>query len=266
MRRTLISITAWLAPLAACGGSHHAAQSPDNGDNSSAADTAGDGKTDADKKGAPLGPPGDKDSSGKPSPCAGAEIHDLTAVLAQSACEAKGAKPDVKPRDVSDALEIKVALDARRVAPGGRGSITVTYHNKSSKDLPLYFVVDPEPRFEFEVRTLKGTRVDRPAGPEPALPPEVAKAAAPDKLVALVTIAPQGSATASLPWEAVRHRWVSRDVAKGAAAGHGYPQEPAGPLMRGKYVVRIVTPLVGISEGVDHEMSQPRLNLEVGTP
>jgi hypothetical protein len=33
-----------------------------------------------------------------------------------------------------------------------------------------------------------------------------------------------------------------------------------------RVVLRIVTPLVGIREGLDHEMSQPRLNLEVGTP
>jgi len=243
------------ASLAACGGSSHPAQSPSNGDTSAAPEA-----------GAPPGPPGDKESASKPSPCAGSEIGDLTSVLAQSACEAKGWKPDAVPPNLDASLEVKVALDAPKVAPGGKATVTVTYHNKGSKDLPLYFMVDPEPRFEFDVRTLKGSRVDRPAGHEPALPPAVANATPPDKLFALVTIAPQGSATASLPWEAVRHRWASKDAAKGAVPGHGYPQEAAGPLPRGKYVLRVLSPLVDVSEGIDHEVTQPRVHIEVGTP
>jgi hypothetical protein len=254
------------ASLAACGGSSHPAQSPSN-DTSAAPDTVGDEKTaDTDKKGAAPSPPGDKDSASKRSPCAGPEIADLTSVLAQSACEAKGWKPDAIPPNLDASLEIKVALDARKVAPGGKTTVTVTYHNKGSKDLPLYFVVAPEPRFDFDVRTLKGARVDRPAGHEPALPSAVANATPPDKLFALVTIAPQGSAIASLPWEAVRHKWASKEVATGAVPGHGYPQEAAGPLPRGKYVLRVVTPLVDVSEGIDHEMTEPRANIEVGTP
>jgi hypothetical protein len=256
------------ASLVACGGSSHPAQSPSNGDTSAAPEATGDEKSsDTDKKGAPPGPPGDKEGTTKPSPCAGSEIGDLTSVLAQSACEAKGWKPDAIPPNLDASLEIKVALDARKVAPGGKATVTVTYHNKGTKDLPLYFVVDPEPRFEFQVRTRKGAvRVDRPAGHEPALPPAVANAPPPDKLFALVTIAPQGSATASLPWQAVRHQWASKEVAKGAVPGQGYPQEPAGPLPPGKYVLRVVTPLVNVSEGIDHEVSQPRINIEVGTP
>lgn len=253
--------------LVACGGSSHPAQSPSNGDTSAAPEAAGDEKTaESDKKGAPPGPPGDKESASKPSPCAGSEIGDLTSVLAQSACEAKGWKPAAIPPNLDASLEVNVALDAKKVAPGGKATVTVTYHNKGSKDLPLYFVVDPEPRFEFDVRTLKGSRVDRPAGHEPALPPAVANATPPDKLFALVTIAPQGSATVSLPWEAVRHRWASKEVAKGAVPGHGYPQEAAGPLPRGKYVLRVLSPLVDVSEGTDHEATQPRIKIEVGTP
>jgi hypothetical protein len=30
--------------------------------------------------------------------------------------------------------------------------------------------------------------------------------------------------------------------------------------------LRVVTPLVNVSEGIDHEVSQPRINIEVGTP
>lgn len=254
MKWMLVLAPAWLTSLAACGGSH-SAKSPENADPSAASDP--------DKKGSPEGPPGAKE--GTPSPCAGSAIADLTSVLAQSACEAKGVKVDAG-RDVSDSLDVKVSLDVRKVAPGGKATVSVAYHNKGSKDLPLYFVVDPEPRFEFEVRTLRGVRVDRPAGREPTLPADVASSAAPEKVYSLVTIAPQGTATASLPFEAVRHRWASKDAAKGAMTGHGYPQEAAGPLPPGKYVLRVVTPLVGVSEGTDHEVSQPKLKFEVGTP
>jgi hypothetical protein len=263
MKWTLVPAAAWLASVAGCGGGSHAAKAPENSDTSA---TNGDEKAaDTDKKDSPSSPPGDKESVAKPSPCAGAEIADLTSVLAQSACEAKGVDAKATPRDLGDSLEVKVALDVRKVAPGGKATVTVTYHNKGSKDLPLYFVVDPEPRFEFEVSRPKGGRVDRPAGHEPALPGAVANAPPPDKLIALVTIAPQGTATASLPWEAVRHRWASKDAAKGAAPGHGYPQEAAGPLPPGKYVMRVVTPLVGVSEGTDHAISQPQLKFEIGT-
>lgn len=260
----LVPATAWLASVVACGGASHSAKAPENGDTSATTEATGDEKAAEDKKDTPSAPPGDKESAAKPSPCAGAEITDLTSVLAQSACEAKGVDAKASPRNLSDSLEVKVALDVRKVAPGGKATVTVSYHNKGSKDLPLYFVVDPEPRFEFEVSRPKGGRVDRPAGHEPALPVAVASAPPPDKLIALVTIAPQGTATASLPWEAVRHRWASKDAAKGAAPGHGYPQEAAGPLPPGKYVMRVVTPLIGVSEGIDHEISQPQLKFEIG--
>ncbi len=246
------------ALLAACGGAAHTAQSPANDETTSAGDS--------DKKGTPASPPGETEAASKPSPCAGTEIGELTSVLAQSACEAKGWKPDAIPPNLSDSLEVKVSLDARKVVPGGKATVTVSYHNKGTKELPLYFVVDPEPRFELEVHTLKGARVDHPAGREPALPDAVAHAAPPDKLFAVVTLPPQGTATAVLPWQAVRHRWASKDAAKGAVPGHGYPQEAAGPIPRGKYVLRVITPMVNVSEGIDHEMSQPRLNIEVGTP
>jgi hypothetical protein len=203
---------------------------------------------------------GDKDTG---KACGGSDIGDLAAVLAQSACEAKGVNPTTAPKDLTDQLEVKITLDSARVAPGGKATVQLTYHNKSQKDLPLYFVVDPEPRFEFQVFTPKGTRVDRPAGLEPPLPPEVANATAPEKQFALVTLAPQGTARVSLPWEAVKHRWAGRDAAKGAVPGRGFPQLAAGPLPRGKYVLRVVTPLVGVTEGIDHEVSEPRLNLEV---
>jgi hypothetical protein len=37
-------------------------------------------------------------------------------------------------------------------------------------------------------------------------------------------------------------------------------------LPKGKYVVHIVMPLIGVAEGSDHELSQPRTQVEVGGP
>jgi hypothetical protein len=64
----------------------------------------------------------------------------------------------------------------------------------------------------------------------------------------------------------VKFKWASKDKAKGAMPGRGYPREPAGPIGKGKYVLRVITPLVGVSQGVDHEVSQPRTQVEVGNP
>lgn len=207
-----------------------------------------------------------KDDTGDPKAmsCGGANIPDLAAVLAQAACEVANAKPDEPEKDLKDQLEIKVETDSPKVAPGSSAKVTVTFHNKGKTVLPLDFVVDPEPRFDFEVYTLKGSRVDKPAGESPALPPEVQNAPEPEKTIARVTLAPNGTAKVTESWMAVKYKWASKDKAKGALPGRGYPREPAGPIGKGKYVLRVITPLVGVSQGVDHEISQPRTQVEIG--
>jgi hypothetical protein len=205
----------------------------------------------------------DDNGEGKAMSCGGASIGDLAAVLAQASCEVANAKPDEPPKELKD-LEITVQTDSPKVAPGSSAKVTVTFHNKGKTVLPLDFMVDPEPRFDFEVYTLKGTRVDKPAGDSPALPPEVQNAPEPEKTVARVTLAPNGTAKLTESWNAVKYKWAAKDKAKGALPGRGYPREPAGPLTKGKYVLRVITPLVGVSEGSDHELSQPRTQVEIG--
>ncbi len=206
-----------------------------------------------------------KDDMGekKAMSCGGASIQDLAAVLAQASCEVPKATPDEAPKELKD-LEITVATDSPKVAPGASSNVTVTYHNKGKTPLALDFVVDPEPRFDFEVYTLKGSRVDKPAGDSPPLPPEVQNAPEPEKTVARVTLAPNGTAKVSASWTAVKFKWASKDKAKGALPGRGFPREPAGPIGKGKYVLRVITPLVGVSQGSDHEVSQPRTQVEIG--
>ncbi len=204
------------------------------------------------------------ESEKKAVPCGGANIPDLMAVLSQAACEVPNAKVGDRQQDVKNALDIKVTADPPRIPPGSKANVTVVFKNKGKTELPLDFTVDPEPRFSFEVYTPKGTRVDRPSGNEPHLPPEVANAPPPIPRTARVTLAPLGTAKLVLSWTAVKYKWASKDRAKGALPGHGYPRDPAGPLPKGKYVLRVVTPLTGVTEGVEHEMSHPRAEVEVG--
>ena len=77
--------------------------------------------------------------------------------------------------------------------------------------------------------------------------------------------ATNGTAKLTLKWDAVKYKWASADRAKGALPGHGYPKDPAGPLKKGAYILRVITPLTGVFEGVDHDVSQPRVQVTVGT-
>jgi hypothetical protein len=258
--------------LVACGASTPKAEEPQNADESSSEGKKSEpSMLSTDHPAAAADPMvgvtvKDEPKGQKALPCGGASIPDLAVVLAQAACEVQNAKPSETQRDLKDQLEITVATDAPKVAPGAAAKVTVTFHNKGKTELPLDFAVDPEPRFDFEVYSLKGTRIDKPAGAQPPLPPEVQNAPAPDTSVARVTLAPNGAATLGLSWTAVKYKWASKDKAKGALPGRGYPREPGGPLAKGKYVLRVITPLVGVFEGVDHEWSQPRTQVEVAGP
>jgi hypothetical protein len=247
--------------VAGCGGKAPVAKSAENASEDDSSSKSSDtpekeatGKGEADAK---------DGAKGRPMKCGGFDIPDLIALLADPSCELPDGAPAPKERDLKDSLEVTVSTEAR-VAPGAHTSVRVLFRNKSKTDLPLEFVVDPEARFEFELYTPKGARADKPGGQEPLLPPSVADAPAPDKHIARITIAANGTAGATLGWDAVKTKWASKDKAKGAVPGRGYPREPAGPLPKGKYVLRVVMPLVGVFEGVDHEVSQPRTNLLIG--
>jgi hypothetical protein len=273
MNRAALPCFALLLVLAAaCGGAKKGADSPGNAEETASSDSDGGGGGGGSASGDPLGSggatppsgtpvPGD-DTAKKPSPCGGFDIPDLASVLSQSACELQNANPN-EQTEVKDVLEIKVVPDSPRIAPGSTATVTVTFKNKGKKPLPLNFVVDPEPRFDFEVYSLKGARVDAPKGSAPPLPAEVANASAPEPKVARVTLAQQGTAKLTLKWNAVKYKWASKERAKGALPGRGYPREPAGPLPKGSYVLRVVTPLTNVFEGVDHEISQPRVQVSV---
>ena len=261
------ALLALVLPIAACGGAKKDADNPENTESADGGDDGGpapaaDVPAPADSSASGASAASGDDAAKKSGPCSGFEIADLASMISQSDCEVPDAK-ETDQKDLSKILEIKVVPDSPRIAPGATSTITVTYKNKGPKELPLDFVVDPEPRFDFEVYTLKGNRVDQPKGAEPMLPPEVANAAVPDAKIARVTLAQQGTARLTLHWTAVTYKWASKDKARGALPGHGYPKEPSKPLKKGSYILRVITPLTGVFEGVDHEVSQPRVQITV---
>ena len=175
-----------------------------------------------------------KDEGKKPGPCGGFELPDLLSVISQAACEVGAVNPSAQARDLKDVLEIRVVPDSPRIAPGSTSTITVMFKNKGKTDLPLDFVVDPEPRFDFEVYTLKGARVDAPKTPAPSLPPEVANATVPEAKVARITLAQQGTAKLSLKWVAVKYKWASKERAKGALPGRVISSGPSRTSNQGQ--------------------------------
>ena len=78
-----------------------------------------------------------------------------------------------------------------------------------------------------------------------------------------VILPENGTGRVTLQWNANKSKWAPAK-AKGAASGSGYPKEPAGPLPKGKYMVKVVSPLVNVFEGAEHEVSSPSVQIEVG--
>jgi hypothetical protein len=273
MKPTAWGSLALCCALAACGGAKKPAEGAENTEETASSSEPGATAAPDEALGVPKDrgptpgggkPVGGDDAKRASAPCSGFEINDLLSVISQASCEAPDTKAMSEQKELKDILEIKVTLDTAVVSPGATAQVVVTYKNKSKADLPLYFVVDPEPRFAFEAYTLKGDRADNPGTPAPPLPSEVNNAPAPEAKLAKVTLAPQGTAKLLLKWDAVKYKWASKERAKGALPGRGYPRDAAGPLKKGKYILRVITPLTGIFEGIDHEVSQPRTQVTVG--
>jgi len=198
----------------------------------------------------------------KKDPCTGFEL-DLGAVLALSACEVPNPKPDEKPADMKGKLEVKLVASQATIAPGGHVDLQLTLTNKSSSNLPLFFTLDPMPRFPTEAYDGKGkSRVDMPAGKPPALPKGVAPREATSHETARITLVPNGTAKMTVGWDAVKMKWAP-DKLKGTPPEMGYPRAPNGPLGKGKYIVHVAMPLVQVFEGTDRAISAPKTEITV---
>jgi hypothetical protein len=187
---------------------------------------------------------------------------ELLDILSRPACEVHDSDAATNEKDLTDVLTVKATTDSSTIAPGGQAKITVIFSNKGKTPLPLDFKLDPEPRFLLEVYTPKGNRAELPPGQEPMLP-ESTGGPSFEPSVARITLAPGSSGRVIVTWNSVKYKWAAKEKARGAVRGHGYPREPSGLLPKGKYVVRVVTPLMGVFEGVEHTMSQPSVPVEV---
>ena len=251
---TLVS----LAGVVACG-SKKGATSPsgDTGDGGSG-DTAGaggDGGSDTAGDGGAGEPKKDE--------CVGFDIQPVDDMLLKSACE-EAQKPDsVANAETKGKLEVTAVAQPNKMPPGAKTDLIVTFANKTKDPLTLHFRIDPTPRFETEAYDKKGKRVDMPAGKEPAPPKDAKRPEPTEPKTAKITIAPNGSARAHVPWEAVKTKWAPEKY-KGTPPERGFPRAPNGPLAKGHYIVKVVTPLVGVQEGVDHEVSAPKVEIDVG--
>jgi hypothetical protein len=256
LRTPLVALSFALALATACGGKKPAKSADD------------EVSTDTDKEAAPTtdmpapGTADDKAAKSGAKPCTGFEM-DLNAELNRSACEVTNVKPNEKGKDTKGTLSVTASADSARVAPGGHVDILVTFANKSSDPLALDFTIDPTPRFDVETSNAKtNKRIDPPPG-DPPKPP----AGAPPKesatvSTARVTLAANGKATVHVGWDATRTRWAPEKY-KGTPLEMGYPRAPAGPLPKGKYSLRVLTPLTNVFEGIDKEVSAPRTVIEV---
>ncbi len=243
-----------------CGGgkpAEVASGSPEGGTDKS------DNRSDETPGGGPVGDGGAGAGAEKKDECVGFDIGNLEDMLLKVSCEEPNAKPDsISPVDLKGKLEVKVSASPTKTAAGGKVDLLVAFVNKSKEPLVLHFKLDPVPRFELEVYDAKSKRADMPTGPTPPPPKGATQPPPSEAKSARITIAPNGSARARMPWEAVKMKWAPEKY-RGTPPERGYPRAPAGPLAKGKYMVKVMTPLVGVSEGVDHEMTAPKVEIEV---
>jgi hypothetical protein len=197
----------------------------------------------------------------KKDPCVGFEM-DLGAALMQAQCEVENPKPDAKNVDMKGKLEVSLVSPVPTVSPGARVDLTLTLTNKSSSPLALFFTLDPTPRFPTETYDSKKKRVDMPWGNPPALPKGVSPRVATSHETARITIVPNGKATMTIPWDAVKTTWAPEKL-KGSSPESGYPRKPNGSLGKGTYVVRVAMPLVLVFEGTEREVSAPKTTIAV---
>ncbi len=204
----------------------------------------------------------DEGSTGpKKDECTAFEIPNLEEVLLKSSCEVDNPKPDEKPLDPKK-VEVKLATSTAKIPVGGHTDLTVIFTNKSKETIPLRFTIDPMPRFEVEVYDAKNARVDMPKGSAPMLPAGTAPRVPGEPRTARVNLAANGTARMTLPWDAVKTKWAPEKL-KGTPPEKGYPRAPNGPLPKGVYTIKVITPLVGVFEGIDHEVSAPLTKIEI---
>jgi len=246
--------------MAACGGG----KKPDTAANKTSTDSA-DKKEDGDSKSDAGAASADgKDAPPKKDICTGFDISNLEDLLVKSDCEVPNTKPDaLQNPDMKGKLEVALTASPTKVAPGGKVDLQVTFANKTKEPMTLHFRIDPVARFETEAYDAKGKkRVDMRGGTPRNAPTGHSGPPPAEQKVAKITLAANGSARVRVPWEAVKMKWAPEKV-RGTAVEKGFPRKPNGSLAKGKYNVKVVTPLVGVFEGGEHEVTSPKVEIEV---
>lgn len=256
MRNTLL-IAASLVALS-CGG-----QSAENQPPKQTTTAEGEGTpTDSTSSDADAGAATTPETAGaKKDPCAVFD-GDLGTVLMQAACEVPNPKPDEKTVDMKGKLAMTLVPSVATVSPGSKVNLVLTLTNKSNAPMPLFFTLNPTPRFPTETYDKKERRVDMPASKPPALPSGMPPREATSHETARITLVPNGTAKLTVPWAAVRMRWAPEKL-RGTPPEEGYPRVPSGNLPRGTYTIRVATPLVLVFEGMDREVSAPKTTISV---
>ena len=245
----------FLALAVACGG-QSAETKPVKQAHDDSTDTTSDTSSDAD-----AGATAENPSGPKKDPCSVFE-GDLGTVLMQAACEVPNPKPEEKSVDMKGKLAVTLQPSEQFISPGSKVDLTLTLSNKSNAPLPLFFTLDPTPRFPTETYDKKGRRVDMPSSKPPALPSGVPPREATSHETARIVIVPNGTVKLTVPWAAVRMRWAPEKL-RGTPPEEGYPRVPAGSLPRGTYTIRVAMPMVLVFEGMDREVSAPKTQVVV---
>lgn len=220
-------------------------------DDSSEASSEGDGGT------------AQGDAGPKKDECIGFDVASLEDILSKAPCEVASQRPDsIENKDMKGKIEVKVDASPTSSAPGGKVDLVISIANKTKENQTLFFRIDPTPRFDIEVLDKKGKRVDMPAGTPPSPKSGESQPPPADPKTAKLTIAPGGTARQRLTWEAVKMAWAPEKV-RGWPVEKGFPRKPAGPIAKGKYTIKVSTPLVGVLEGSEHEISAPKVEIEV---
>jgi hypothetical protein len=253
----LIAVGLCLAMFTACGGKKDA-ENPKKGNGDGGGDESAESSSEGDG-----GTTAEGDAGPKKDECVGFDVASLEDILSKAPCEVPNQRPDsIEQKDMKGKLEVKVDASPTSSAPGGKVDLLVSLINKTKEPITLNFRIDPTPRFDIEVLDKKGKRVDVPAGTPPNPPSGQSPPPPADPKTAKLTIAAGGTARQRVTWEAMKMVWAPEKV-RGWPVEKGFPRKPAGPIAKGKYTIKVNTPLVGVAEGSEHEISAPKVEIEV---
>ena len=115
------------------------------------------------------------------------------------------AASDVKRRDVSALLDVKVTVSPNQVPAGGHADVVVTFTNKSADLLPLDFTLDPTraSRWRSTPRRTSGPKM-----PAAHQPPGRSGDSETAPTTARVQLYAGGKASAKIDWNAVKLKWA----------------------------------------------------------